>query len=52
MLGSMTNEYAELLTQLAVDQEPLQIGQELHVGQLFCSLGNVTGCVSNSCTSW
>ena len=33
MLGSMTTEYAELLTKLAVEQEPLQLGQELHVGQ-------------------
>ena len=35
MLGSLTSEYAELLTRLAVDQEPLQIGHELHVGQLL-----------------
>lgn len=33
MLGSMTKEYAKLLTKLAVEQAPLQLGQELHVGQ-------------------
>ncbi len=33
MLGSLTDEYAELLTRLAVKQEPLEMGQELHVGQ-------------------
>ena len=33
MLGSMTSEYAELLTWLAVKQEPLEMGRELHVGQ-------------------
>lgn len=38
MLGSLTGEYAELLTRLAVDQEPLQIGHELHVGQLLLPL--------------
>ena len=38
MLGSLTGEYAELLTRLAVDQEPLQIGHELHVGQLLVLL--------------
>ncbi|DBB03686.1 TPA: hypothetical protein ACH3X3_011009 [Trebouxia sp. C0006] len=32
MLGSLTDEYAELLTRLAVKQEPLEMGQELHVG--------------------
>ena len=35
MLGSLTGEYAQLLTKLAVTQEPLQIGHELHVGQLL-----------------
>ena len=34
MLGSMTAEYTALLTRLAVDQQPLEIGHELHVGQL------------------
>ena len=33
MLGSLTGEYAELLTRLAVKQEPLELGQQLHVGQ-------------------
>lgn len=33
MLGSLTDEYAQLLTRLAVKQEPLEMGQELHVGQ-------------------
>ncbi len=41
MLGSMTSEYAELLTRLAVRQEPLEMGQELHVGQPF-QLGSFT----------
>ena len=43
MLGSLTDEYAELLTRLAVKQEPLEMGQELHVGQprlSLCKLGN------------
>lgn len=38
MLGSLTAEYTELLARLAVDQEPLHIGHELHVGQPFSSL--------------
>ena len=37
MLGSLTGEYAELLTRLAVKQEPLELGQQLHVGQSSCS---------------
>ncbi|DBA80626.1 TPA: hypothetical protein ACH3X1_007876 [Trebouxia sp. C0004] len=32
MLGSLTHEYAELLTRVAVKQEPLEMGQELHIG--------------------
>ena len=36
MLGSLTSEYAELLSRLAVKQAPMEMGQELHVGQLFC----------------
>lgn len=35
MLGRLTAEYAELLARLAVDQEPLHLGHELHVGQPF-----------------
>ena len=33
MLGSLTGEYAELLARLAVKQEPLELGQQLQVGQ-------------------
>ena len=43
MLGSLTDEYAELLTKLAVKQEALEMGQELHVGQAplsLCKLGD------------
>ncbi len=43
MLGSLTDEYAELLTKLAVKQEALEMGQELHVGQpplSLCKLGD------------
>ena len=36
MLGSLTGEYAELLSRLAVKQAPMEMGQELHVGQLSC----------------
>ncbi|KAL3145911.1 hypothetical protein ABBQ38_015279 [Trebouxia sp. C0009 RCD-2024] len=34
MLGRLTAEYAELLARLAVDQEPLHLGHELHVGSV------------------
>ena len=52
MLGGMTKEYAELLTRLAVDQEPLQIGQELHVGQLPSKLQcDMHACMPSSVAS-
>ena len=38
MLGSLTSEYAELLSRLTVNQAPLEMGQELHVGQLLCCM--------------
>ena len=38
MLGSLTGEYAHLLTRLAVRQEAPGLGQELHLGQALGSL--------------
>lgn len=34
MLKSLAGEYEQLLTRVAVKQEPLALGQELQVGQL------------------
>lgn len=34
MLGQLAGEYEQLLTRVAVKQEPLALGQELQVGQL------------------
>ena len=34
MLGSLVREYEQLLTRVAVKQDPLAPGQEMQVGQL------------------
>ena len=34
MMGQLGGEYQQLLTRVAVKQEPLALGQELQVGQL------------------
>ena len=45
MLGTLTDE---LLTRLAVKQEPLEMGQKLHVGQPPLSLCKIANS-SESC---